>query len=118
MKENITYRTDPDTKNHIIDYSNIQIVFDERDGDDIGSNGGLRFRLFYKKSIEPLELVKADEFVIYPDAIDWENGGQMKKEYLDRIKELKAEAEAEMKAKEEARQPPVSGTLNEETAKE
>ena len=59
MENNITYRLDENTNSHILDYSNIQIVFDERDGKDIGSEGGIRFRLFYKKSLDPLELVLA-----------------------------------------------------------
>ena len=105
MSKDITYRLDDNKHHHIIDYSNIQIVFDERDGKDIGSEGGIRFRLFYKKSTEPLELVQADEFVIYPDAIDWENGGQMKEDYLARIKELREEEEARAKEKQDNESP-------------
>ena len=116
MESKITYRLDDTKHHHILDFANIQVVFDERDGEDIGSKGGIRFRLYYKKSIEPLELVQADEFVIYPDAIDWENGGQMKKEFLDRIKKLKEEDEAKREAKQQdaVSEQPQEGNVQEE----
>lgn len=74
---------------HCFDYQCLKIFLKEVNGNDIGSEGGIRFTMCYKETINGKEtLTKVDEFVIYPDAIDWKNGGQMKPEFQKRIKEL------------------------------
>ena len=99
MTAELNHKAEGDT--HTFDFQDIQIVFDTRDGTDIGSEGGLRFRMFHRKEEEEgrVEYRQVDEFVIYPDAIDWDEGGRMKPEFEKRIKELSQpivnEAEAE-----------------------
>lgn len=71
-------------------FSPIKITISEVEGDDICESGGCRFTMeFMKDDVAK----KVDEFVIYPEAIDWENGGQMKAEYQEKIKKKMEEQE-------------------------
>ena len=79
---------------HTFNIQNVKIQLAEIDGSDIGSKGGLRFTMSLIEQINGKEILeKVDEFVIYPDAIDWKNGGKMLPEFEKRIKELKSHRE-------------------------
>ena len=120
---NLKHTTDKGDASHVFDYGCVRIKLTEVDGNDIGSEGGIRFRMFFKKDVDgALETNQVDEFVIYPDAIDWENGGKMKPEFQKRIEELQEE---NMKPQEhplqvpDAPEPePESTTEEEETVEE
>ena len=65
------------------EFAPINITISEVEGDDICESGGVRFTMnFMNEDVAK----KVDEFVIYPEAIDWEKGGQMKAEYQEKIK--------------------------------
>jgi len=73
---------------HEFDFQNLKIHLTDISGANIGSEGGLRFTMSLKESMKGKEvLTKVDEFIVYPDAIDWKNGGKMKPEFEKRIKE-------------------------------
>ena len=93
---NLKHTTDKGDASHVFDYGCVRIKLTEVDGNDIGSEGGIRFRMFFKKDVDgALETNQVDEFVIYPDAIDWENGGKMKPEFQKRIEKLQRDAQEE-----------------------
>ena len=122
-KPKLKHSIDEHDGNHTFDYQNVRVKLSLVDGDDIGSEGGLRFRMFFKRAVGgETEAQQVDEFVIYPDAIDWENGGKMKPEFQKRIEELQEE---NMKPQEhplqvpDAPEPePESTTEEEETVEE
>ena len=95
---------------HSFDFQNLKIHLTEINGNDIGSEGGLRFTMSLKEGINGKEtLEKVDEFVIYPDAIDWKNGGKMKPEFEKRIKELQGKITEPTKDDQMPVSPPYKG---------
>lgn len=103
MNNNLKYTLN-DGDIHTFSIQNLKIQLSEIDGSDIGSTGGLRFMMSLVEHIAGKEtLTKVDEFVIYPDAIDWQNGGKMLPEFEKRIKALKS-------YKEEDGKTPISPT--------
>lgn len=86
---NMKHSVDESTGAHRFLFEPIEVRIEEVEGDDIAEQGGIRFQMLFRKEVEGvgLEKTKVDEFIIYPEAIDWENGGQMKPEYQKKIEE-------------------------------
>ena len=95
---NLTHKV-YDNGDVVFDFEPIKITISEVGGDDIAENGGVRFQMEYVD--DNGEAKKVDEFIIYPEAIDWENGGQMKAEYQEKIKKKMEAREAKIKAETE-----------------
>ena len=96
---NLTHKV-YDNGDVVFDFAPVKIVISEVEGDDIAESGGVRFQMEYVD--DNGEAKKVDEFVIYPEAIDWENGGQMKPEYQEKIKKKMEAQEAHIKNEVEA----------------
>ena len=102
---------------HTFNIQNLKIQLAEIDGSDIGSKGGLRFTMSLIEQINGKEILeKVDEFVVYPDAIDWKNGGRMLPEFEKKIKELKSHQEADSKTPISQTNPPQATEQKEEVA--
>tara|TARA_R110000765_G_scaffold396603_1_gene490536 strand:+ start:711 stop:1100 length:390 start_codon:yes stop_codon:yes gene_type:complete len=96
---NLTHKVN-DNGDVVFDFAPVKITISEVQGDDIAENGGVKFSMNFIK--DDGEAKKVDEFVIYPEAIDWENGGQMKPEYQEKIKQKMEAQEAHIKNEIEA----------------
>ena len=122
----LTYTKEGDT--HHFEFQNINVRLEQVDGKEIGSEGGLKFSMFYRKETEQgaMESSLVDTFVVYPDIIDWEGTGDIKPEYKDKIKSLteaqQQEAQfappPEEKPSEEKEEPTTEEEPNEEISAE